>query len=51
MMRAFEKTWKDQREEEERVRRRVEEVDRVVRELERGCWDKEGAVEDMGGGR
>lgn len=51
MMRAFEKTWRDQREEEERVRRRVEEVEGVVRELERGCWDKEGAVEDMGGGR
>jgi hypothetical protein len=50
MMRAFEKTWREQREEEERVRRRVEEVEGVVRELERGCWDKEGAVEDMGSG-
>jgi hypothetical protein len=51
MMRAFEKTWRDQQEEEERVRRRVEEVEGVVRELEKGCWDKEGAVEDMGTGR
>jgi hypothetical protein len=32
------------------VERRIEEIERVVGELERETWNREGAVEDMGSG-
>jgi len=49
MMRAFERSWRKQEEEKGRVERRVAEVEGLVREIERGTWDREGAVEDLGG--
>jgi hypothetical protein len=51
MMDAFQETWEMQEEAKRRVGRRIEELDGVVRELERGSWDREGAVEDLGSAR
>jgi len=48
MMKAFERTWGEQEEAKRKADKRIKEVEDVVRELEVGCWDKEGAVEDLG---
>lgn len=48
MVDAFRGTWEEQEAERERVSRRVEEVEDVVRRLEKESWDRDGAVEDMG---
>lgn len=29
----------------------IQEIESTVRNIEKATWDKEGAVEDMGGGR
>lgn len=50
MMRAFGRTWKEQEEERTRVERRIEEVEGLVAELEKGSWNRVGAVEDFGSG-
>lgn len=46
---AFQRTWFEQEEERSRVEGRIWEVERAVGELENDTWNKEGAVEDMGG--
>lgn len=51
MRSVFERIWEEQEGEKRRVRARREEVEAMVRELERGSWDREGAVEDMGGSK
>lgn len=51
MMDAFHETWERQEDAKRKVARRIEELDGVVRELEKGSWDREGAVEDMGSAR
>lgn len=50
MLEAFEKTWEEQKLEEKKVGERVEEVDGLVKALEKETWAKDGAVEDMGPG-
>jgi hypothetical protein len=50
MMRAFERTWKEQEEERKRVEKRILEIESAVGELERETWNREGAVEDFGSG-
>jgi hypothetical protein len=49
MMEAFERTWREQEEEKVRVEKRIAEVEGMVRQLEKGTWDREGAVEEVGG--
>jgi hypothetical protein len=49
MMRAFEKVWEEQEEERRRVEERIGELERQLREIEMETWDREDAVEDMGG--
>lgn len=49
MMDAFRKTWEAQEAEKERVGERMKEVLLAVRSMEQRTWDREGAVEDMGG--
>lgn len=49
MMDAFKETWKEQEEERERVERRIEQVEGLLGEIERGSWNREGAVEEVGG--
>ncbi|KAF2400093.1 hypothetical protein EJ06DRAFT_530848 [Trichodelitschia bisporula] len=48
MLSAFETTWDLQEKRREEVLERVRGLTERVRELERGSWDREGAVEDMG---
>ncbi|PQE19047.1 thioesterase thiol ester dehydrase-isomerase protein [Rutstroemia sp. NJR-2017a WRK4] len=50
MMDAFETAWEEQLESTKSAERKIEWVEERVRELERESWDREGAVEDMGGG-
>jgi len=50
MKEGFEKTWREQEEEKRKAKKRIEEVEGLVRKLELESWAKEGAVEDMGGG-
>lgn len=49
MMDAFKETWEEQEAEKKRVERRIEELEGVLRGIEKETWDREGAVEDMGG--
>ena len=51
MMEAFHETWERQEDAKRRVGERIKILDEEVRALERETWDREGAVEDMGGGR
>lgn len=51
MMDMFAETWEEQENTRKRVARRIDELEKVVRALERETWDREGAVEDFGGGR
>lgn len=51
MREAFVETWELQERERREQGARVGEVLRRVRELERGSWNREGAVEDMGSAR
>jgi len=48
MMDALRKTWEEQEEARIRNGRKIDEVERVVKELEEGTWDREGAVEEFG---
>jgi len=48
MMDALRKTWEEQEEAKIRNGRKIEEVERIVKELEEGTWDREGAVEEFG---
>jgi hypothetical protein len=49
MMEAFQTAWEEQLESTKRAERKIKWVEERVRELERESWDREGAVEDMGG--
>lgn len=49
MRSAFERIWEEQESERRRVEKRKEEVEALVRELEKGSWDDPNAKEDMGG--
>ncbi|TVY16969.1 hypothetical protein LARI1_G006646 [Lachnellula arida] len=49
MMDAFRKTWEAQEAEKERVEERMKDVLSAVRSMEQRTWDRDGAVEDMGG--
>lgn len=49
LMDGFRETWREQVEAAERAEGRIREVEGWLREIERGTWDREGAVEDMGG--
>jgi hypothetical protein len=49
MMEGFKRVWGEQEGERERVIGRIQEIEEVVGRLEKESWDKEGAVEDMGG--
>lgn len=49
MVEAFKSTWALQEEAISESCRKVEEVEGMVRALEKGSWDKEDAKEDMGG--
>lgn len=51
MMDAFRETWEKQEDAKRRMGEKIRELDWAVRELERGSWDQEGAVEDMGSAR
>jgi hypothetical protein len=51
MMDAFQETWERQEEAKKVAGERIEELDRVVRELETGSWDRADAVEDLGSAR
>ena len=51
MMDAFHETWEKQEDVKKRMSEKIRELDDAVRELERGSWDREGAVEDMGSAR
>ncbi|KAM3070636.1 hypothetical protein ACMFMF_008088 [Clarireedia jacksonii] len=51
MVEAFKTAWKEQLESTKRAERKIEWVEERVRDLEKETWDREGAVEDMGGGR
>lgn len=48
MMEQFRSTWKLQEEEKVRWHGRVREIEKKVRALETGSWDRPDAVEDMG---
>jgi hypothetical protein len=48
MCEAFRGVWEEQEGERRRVEGRVVEVEAMVEALEKGTWDREGAVEDMG---
>jgi tRNA A-37 threonylcarbamoyl transferase component Bud32 len=49
MMDAFRRTWEEQESGKKRVIKRIQEIEEAVRKLEKESWDREGAVEDMGG--
>jgi len=49
MMNAFQRTWREQQEEEKRVGKRISELEAILRALETETWDREGAVEEVGG--
>ncbi|KAI0118965.1 thioesterase-like superfamily-domain-containing protein [Daldinia grandis] len=46
---AFQDVWRRQEEETRRARRRIRELVKKVEGLEKGTWDRPGAVEDVGG--
>ena len=48
MMHAFEQMWESQEKVVETVGMRMIALSGVVRDLERGTWDRKDAVEDMG---
>lgn len=50
MMKAFEETWRAQEETRLRIAKRIEELDKITRELEKATWDKVDAIEDLGTG-
>ncbi|KAF4632278.1 hypothetical protein G7Y89_g5841 [Cudoniella acicularis] len=50
MMEAFEKTWREQTKQKNACESRIKAIDSDLRDLENITWNKEGAVEDMGGG-
>lgn len=45
---GFEKIWGEQEVEKRKAVARIEEIEGMLRKLERESWDNEGAVEDMG---
>lgn len=47
---VFQDTWRLQELEKQRARTKIWELLRDVERLEKGTWDREGAVEDMGPG-
>lgn len=49
MKEGFERTWREQEEEKRRAKEKIREVEELVRRLEKESWDREGAVEDIGG--
>ena len=51
MMDGFHETWEKQEEVKKRMSERIRELDEDVRTLEKGSWDREGAVEDLGSAR
>ena len=48
---GFEKIWEEQETERRKAEQRIEEVEGLVRDLEKGSWDREDAVEDLGAGK
>ncbi|KAG0646793.1 hypothetical protein D0Z07_6481 [Hyphodiscus hymeniophilus] len=48
MLDAFQETWERQEEAKRKMEKRIEELDKLVRDLEMGSWDRAGAVEDFG---
>lgn len=48
MLEQFRSTWKLQEEEKAKWQEKAREIERRVRELETGSWDRPDAVEDMG---
>ncbi|CAL3965065.1 unnamed protein product [Diplocarpon coronariae] len=51
MMKAFEQTWAEQQAETYRVGKRIQELESIVRDIEKGTWDRQDAMEDMGHAR
>ena len=51
MMHAFLETWERQEEAKQKMGKRIQELDGVIRALETESWDREGAVEDLGSAR
>ncbi len=49
MMKGFEGTWREQEDARRRAESRIQEIEGVVREIECETWDRDGAVEDLGG--
>ena len=50
MLRSFLETWTLQEQAKQRHRNSIRQLIERVTRLERVSWDREGAVEDMGGG-
>ena len=48
MIDAFQRTWTEQEDAKVRNGERVRTILERVRRLEKGCWDKDGAVEKFG---
>lgn len=48
MLEQFRRTWELQEEAKRVNRKRIGEIEKQVRALETGSWDREGAVEDTG---
>jgi hypothetical protein len=48
MMDGFTECWREQEEERLRAEKRIKEVEGWVTSIEKGTWDRVGAVEDMG---
>ena len=50
MLRQFRETWEVQKQEETLNKVKIHKLLQRVERLEKESWDKEGAVEDLGGG-
>lgn len=46
---AFEQTWREQEEAKRMNGKKIEALENIVRELEKETWDREDAVEEIGG--
>jgi hypothetical protein len=49
MMEAFRQVWEEQELEKKRTIETIQEIEEAVGKLEKETWDREDAVEDMGG--
>lgn len=49
MIDGFRQVWREQENEKRRVVERIQEIEKAITRLEKESWDREGAVEDIGG--